>query len=194
MAKLLVQMSVTLDGVVQAPGRADEDVRGGFRDGGWAMPYFDHVMMQDAQKGGAGGGPALLFGRRTYEDFHKVWPARKDSPFSAMLDNAEKYVASRTLKAPLAWKNSMLLEGDAAAAVAKLKQTSEKDLLVMGSAELLQSLMKAGLVDEFRLLIHPLTLGSGIKLFREGGPELKLNLAEVKPNTKGVVIAIYRAG
>ena len=191
MARLMVQMSVTLDGVVQAPGRADEDMRSGFRHGGWAMPYFDQVMMQDAQKGG---NPLLLFGRRTYEDFHKVWPSRTDSPFSAMLDNAQKYVASRTLKAPLVWKNSTLLEGDAAASVAKLKQTSERDILVMGSADLLQSLMRAKLVDEYRLLIHPLTLGEGMKLFREGGPELKLNLAEVKPNTKGVIIATYRAG
>src|SRR5262245_29206524 len=126
MVRLRVQMSVTLDGVIQAPGREGEDPRGGFRHEGWAAPYFDQVMMEDAGKG-MSAAPAYLFGRRTYENLHKAWAGKTGNPFSAALDNGQKYVASRTLKAPLVWKNSTLLEGDAAAAVAKLKQTLDRD-------------------------------------------------------------------
>src|SRR5215207_11047167 len=132
MRKIAVTNNVTLDGVMQAPGRADEDTRGGFEHGGWAAAYNDaekgKAMAEGMSKGGA-----LLFGRRTYEDFFKVWPNRKDNPFTAVLDNTQKYVASRTLKEPLPWKNSTLLQGDAADAVAKLKQESGDDLTILGS-------------------------------------------------------------
>jgi dihydrofolate reductase len=116
MRKVVVFTNLTLDGVMQAPGRPDEDRRGGFAHGGWATPYAAMT-----QAGGAMGETgALLLGRRTYEDFHSVWPKRKDSPFSALLDNMQKYVASRTLKEPLPWQNSTLLKGDAADAVVQL--------------------------------------------------------------------------
>jgi dihydrofolate reductase len=135
MGRVIVFTNLTLDGVMQAPGRPDEDRRGGFDHGGWAMPY---AAM--AHAGGAMAGPiALLLGRRTYEDFHDVWPKRKESPFSAMLDNMQKYVASRTLREPLAWKNSTLLTGDASSAVADLKTRVAEDLLIMGSGELIRS-------------------------------------------------------
>jgi dihydrofolate reductase len=191
MGELIVHMNLTLDGVMQAPARPDEDTRGGFAHGGWAAPYFD-----PASAGMPGGGiatrPALLFGRRTYEDFYGVWPGRTDNPFAEVLDNADKYVVSTTLREPLPWKNSTLLKGDAVAAVAALKERLEQDLRVFGSGELLQSLMRHNLVDEYVLSIHPLVLGSGQRLFRDGGPILTLQLVDTKTTTTGVVIATYR--
>jgi len=167
MRKVVVFNSVTLDGVMQAPGRADEDRRGGFAHGGWAVPYNDPVMGRVAAEGMANAGP-LLFGRRTYEDFYSFWPNQKDNPFTEVLDNTLKYVASTTLEEPLPWSNSTLLEGDAAEAVARLKRQPGKDLTVLGSGELVQALMRRNLVDVYVLLIHPLVLGSGRRLFTDG--------------------------
>lgn len=191
MNKVVVNMNLTLDGVMQAPGRPDEDRRGGFVHGGWARPYFDPVMGRAAAEGIARA-PALLFGRRTYEDFYAVWPKRMDNPFTEVLNNARKYVASTTLQEPLPWSNSTLLSGDAAAAVATLKSQPGKDLVVLGSGELVQSLMRRNLVDEFVLSIHPLVLGSGRRLFPDGCPFAALRLVETKTTTTGVVIATYR--
>ena len=159
-AKIVAVVSLTLDGVMQAPGRPDEDRRGGFEHGGWAGPYFDPVMMQTMGEGMAQGGP-MLFGRRTYEDFYKVWPGRKDNPFTEVLDNGQKYVASRTLREPLPWQNSTLLSGDAAETVARLKQQPGKDIVVLGSGDLLQTLMRHRLVDALRALDPPAGAGIG---------------------------------
>src|SRR6267154_1698665 len=126
MSKVVVNMSLTLDGVIQAPGRPDEDLRGGFEHGGWALPYFDPVMGKAAAEGMAQA-PALLLGRRTYEDFYSVWPNRTDNPFTEVLNKAQKYVASTTLMEPLPWINSTLLKGDAVAAVAALKGQLDQD-------------------------------------------------------------------
>ncbi|HET9221819.1 MAG TPA: dihydrofolate reductase family protein, partial [Roseiflexaceae bacterium] len=177
MSKIVVLMHLTLDGVMQAPGRPDEDRRGGFAHGGWARARGDAIgeAFGDITEGGP-----LLFGRRTYEDFFAVWPNRTDNPFTPILNSAQKYVASRTLQEPLPWSNSILLKGDAAEAVAKLKQQLDKDLLIMGSGELVQSLMRHNLIDEFVLLIHPLVLGAGRRLFAEGGPTAELQLADSK--------------
>jgi dihydrofolate reductase len=187
----LVLNNVTLDGVMQAPGRPDEDRRGGFKHGGWAIPYNDAVMGKVMAKGMAQGG-SLLLGRRTYEDFFKVWPKRTDNPFTEVLNNVQKYVASSTLREPLPWKNSTLLKGDAANAVAKLKTQRGKDLVVLGSGLLVESLMKRNLVDEFMLLIHPLVLGSGRHLFSNGGSLAALQLVDTTMTTTGVMIATYR--
>ena len=138
------------------------------------------------------GAGALLFGRRTYEDFYEVWPKRKDSPFSAMLDHMQKYVASTTLKEPLPWQNSTLLQGDAALAVARLKKESGRDLLIMGSGELVQSLMRRNVVDEYVLLIHPLLLGAGRRLFNQDAHRSTLRLVKSVPTTTGVLIATYK--
>lgn len=191
MARVTVFNSLTLDGVMQAPARPDEDRRGGFEHGGWATPYADPVMGSVAAEGMAKGG-ALLLGRRTYEDFYSVWPNRTDNPFTEVLNNSQKYVASTTLKEPLPWSNSTLLKGDAAEAVARLKDELDKDLVVLGSGELLQSLMRRNLVDEYVLLIHPLILGSGRRLFVDGGAFVALRLVDTKTTTTGVVIATYR--
>jgi dihydrofolate reductase len=191
MSRLVVNNSVTLDGVMQAPGRPDEDRRGDFEHGGWAQPYFDPVMASLAAEGMAKSG-AFLFGRRTYEDFASVWPNQTDdNPFAAVLNTFRKYVASRTLEEPLSWSNSTLLKGDAAEAVARLKEEGGKDLVVLGSGKLVQSLMRRNLVDEYVLLIHPLVLGAGRRLFTEGGPAA-LRLAGSTTTTTGVVIATYQ--
>jgi len=191
MRKVVAFTSLTLDGVMQAPGRPDEDRRGGFEHGGWAQPYNDPVMASVAAEGMANTGP-LLLGRRTYEDFFSFWPHQTDNPFTEVLDNTLKYVASTTLEEPLPWSNSALLEGDAAEAVARLKQEPGKDMVVLGSGELVQSLMRRNLVDEYVLLIHPLVLGSGRRLFEDGGPSTALRLVDAKTTTTGVVIATYR--
>src|SRR3954471_7379679 len=151
MSKVVVFMNLTLDGVMQAPARPDEDRRGGFEHGGWATPY---ATMEAAEKS-MGYSGALLLGRRTYEDFYSVWPNRTDNPFTEVLNNTQKYVASTTLEEPLPWSNSTLLKGDAAAAVAELKEQSDTDLVVLGSGVLVESLMRGNLVDEYRLSIHP---------------------------------------
>jgi dihydrofolate reductase len=191
MRKLTVFNSVTLDGVMQAPGRADEDRRDGFAHGGWAVPYSDEVMAQTVAAGMADPGP-LLLGRRTYEDFFSFWPHQTGNPFTEVLDNTRKYVASTTLAEPLPWRNSQLLEGDAADAVAGLKRESGQGLTVLGSGELVQSLRRRDLIDEYLLLIHPLVLGSGRRLFCDGGPPASLRLVDAKPTTTGVIIATYR--
>jgi dihydrofolate reductase len=178
--------------VMQAPGRPDEDRRGGFAHGGWALPYADSVLGAVSGQSMASTG-ALLFGRRTYEDFYGVWPKRTDgNPFTAVLNNTQKYVASTTLKEPLPWVNSTLLEGDAAEAVARLKAQPGKDVVVLGSGVLLQSLMRRNLVDEYVLLIHPLVLGSGRRLFTDEGQFAALRLIDTRMTTTGVVIATYQ--
>ncbi len=191
MGKVVVFTSLTLDGVMQAPGRPDEDLRGGFEHGGWATPYADPDLGRMAGESMASTG-GLLLGRRTYEDFYAYWPNRTDNPFTAVLDNTQKYVASTTLQEPLPWQNSTLLEGDAAAAVARLKQRLDKDLVVLGSGALVQSLQRGDLVDEYILLIHPLVLGSGRRLFADGGTFTALRLVDSRTTTSGVLTATYR--
>ena len=192
MRRVIVTNNVTLDGVMQAPGRPDEDTRGGFEHGGWAMPYNDAVKGQFVAEGMSTQASELLFGRRTYEDFFKVWPGRTDNPFTEVLDNTQKYVASTKLKAPLPWKNSALLHGDATDAVEALKKTPGPDLIILGSGELVRSLARRSLVDEYVLFIHPLVLGSGRRLFEDGDAFATLRLTKSLSTTTGVVIATYR--
>jgi dihydrofolate reductase len=189
MGRVVVINHLTLDGVMQAPGRPDEDTRGGFTHGGWSVPNVDDVMMDVVLGTRTPASGGLLLGRRSYEDMLGYWNTQ-DSPFKDMLNNAPKYVASRTLREPLPWPNSTLLQGDVAAAVA-LKRRSEADLTVMGSGELIQTLMRHNLIDEYLLLIHPLVLGTGRRLFTDGGPSASLRLVEGKTSTTGVLIATY---
>ena len=192
MRKVLVFNSLTLDGVMQAPGRPDEDRRGGFLHGGWASSYNDPVMSRVAAEGMSQGAD-LLFGRRTYEDFAAVWPVMpQPNPFTEVLNNTQKYVASRTLKEPLPWINSILLKGDAVDSVARLKWEPGKDFVILGSGELIQSLMRRNLIDQFVLLIHPLVLGAGRHLFTDGSAFTNLQLIDAKTTTTGVIIASYQ--
>jgi dihydrofolate reductase len=192
MRKVVVIEHMTLDGVMQAPGRSDEDERDGFEHGGWGHAGSDEVMGRKMGEGMAKEG-SLLLGRRTYEDFFSFWPQQTDNPYTEVLDNTEKYVASNTLRKPLPWRNSKLLSGDAAAAVADLKQQPGGDLGVLGSGMLVRSLMDRGLVDEFVLMIHPLVLGTGRRLFPERGPLADLRLVDSVTTTTGVLIGTYEA-
>src|SRR5919198_2659703 len=190
MRRIVVVNHVTLDGVMQSPGRADEDTRGGFEHGGWATHGSDHVVAKALQARMAGSG-GLLLGRRSYEEMLGYWNTQ-DSPYKDALNNASKYVAARTLREPLPWPNSTLLDGDAADAVVELKKRSDRDLGVMGSGELIQSLMARSLIDEYLLMIHPLVLGSGRRLLAAGSPRSTPELVDATTSTTGVVLATYR--
>lgn len=187
MGKIIVITNVTLDGVMQAPMRPDEDVRGSFTHGGWAAPF---AAMQRAGEAFANLG-AFLFGRRTYEDFYSVWPKRTESPFTPILTNTPKYVVSSTLHEPLPWSNSILVGGDAMQALSRLRADHSRDFVVFGSGVLVQSLVRACLVDEFVVLTHPLVLGAGRRLFQEASPRSELALRHSKSTNNGVVIATY---
>ncbi len=190
MARVVVINHLTLDGVMQAPGRRDEDTRGGFALGGWAGPNVDGVV-NDAMGARMPQSGGLLLGRRSYEDMLGYWNTQ-DSPFKGILNSAPKYVVSTTLREPLPWPNSTLLRGEVAEAVSRLRQQPGKDLNVMGSGELIQTLMPHGLIDEYLLLIHPLVLGAGRRLFPDGGPPASLRLVDSTASTTGVLIATYR--
>jgi dihydrofolate reductase len=191
MSRIIAFIHLTLDGVMQAPGRPDEDCRDGFEHGGWAAPFSDGVLAKAVAESMTTTG-ALLLGRRTYEDFYKVWPKRTDNPFTPVLNNSLKYVASRTLEEPLPWMNSRLLKGDVEDHVAKLRQAAGKDIVILGSGVLVQSLLRRNLIDELMLTINPLVLGSGRRLFPDGGAPATLRLIEATPTTKGVIIARYQ--
>lgn len=190
MSKLVVFSHLTLDGVMQAPGRPDEDTRGGFTHGGWAAIGGETAGAASAGFGTTGG---IVFGRRTYEDFFAVWPNAANNPFTEVLNATPKYVVSRTLHEPLPWHNSTLLTGDAADAVAKLKQQASKDLLILGSGKLIRSLLPHRLIDEYILMIHPLVLGTGQPLFAAGVASASLALVNALPLPSGVIMATYRA-
>jgi dihydrofolate reductase len=184
-------LNISLDGVIQAPGRPDEDTRGGFDRGGWAVPYGDEVMAQRMGEGMASSG-AMLFGRRTYQDFYGYWPQQTDNPFTPYLNRAIKYVVSNTLSEPLPWQNSILLSGDPARNVADLKAEPGPDLGIVGSGQLVRSLLAASLIDRYLLLTFPLVLGQGRRLFDERGPGVDFELVDSVTTSKGVIIASYQ--
>jgi dihydrofolate reductase len=188
--RITATIGLTLDGVMQAPARPDEDERDGFRHGGWAIPFQDAVLAEAMAKRMTLKG-ALLLGRVTYQDLYSVWPHRKDNPYTDRLNNSQKYVASRTLSEPLPWQNSTLLKGDAADAVAALKKEGGPDLGILGSGELVRALSRRNLIDEYVLTIFPLVLGSGRRLFEQDG-YAQLRLVEATTTTTGVILAIYR--
>lgn len=190
MGKIVVTNNLTLDGVMQAPGRPDEDTRDDFEHGGWAVPYFDEVMGKVMGEAMANGGP-LLLGRRTYEDFYSFWPNQTDNPFTEVLNKTRKYVVSGTLREPLPWENSTLLDGDVVAAVQRLKAQSDEDMTVLGSGQLVYALIRNNLVDVYRLSIHPLVLGAGRRMFPDD-TVVDLRLTNSVTTTTGVVIATYQ--
>ncbi len=193
MRKLIVNEFLTLDGVMQAPGGQDEDRSGGFEHGGWQQPYFDNVFADAITTGMAEAGGFVL-GRRTWEIFAAYWPTApaEEREVADPLNNLPKYVASRTLSEPLGWTGSTLIAGDVAEGVRRLKSESGKDLQLFGSGYLMQTLMRDDLIDEYRLMIHPVVLGTGARLFREGSPRRPLALTESKTSTTGVLITTYR--
>src|SRR5262249_42686352 len=191
MSKLVVINWVTLDGVMQSPGHPEEDTRDGFAYGGWAPRFADDQTLAATQARVAeGGGLQLVLGRRSYEDMLGYWNAQ-GGPFKDGLNNAPKYVASRTLREPLPWPNSTLLDGDAGEVVAQLKHDLTADLTVMGSGDLLQTLMRQNLIDEYLLFITPVVFGTGRRLFADGSPPARLRLRDSTTTSTGVIIAGY---
>ena len=192
MKKLKVTTFVTLDGVMQAPGAPEEDRSGGFTYGGWSVGYWDDQMGQ--MMGDFMGRPFdLLLGRKTYEIFAAHWP-RSTEPGADVLNRARKHVASRTLRT-VDWNNSTLIKGDVAKYVSDLKKESGPEIQVHGSGDLIQTLLKNDLVDEFHVWTFPVVLGSGKRLFADGAVPAGLKVDAVKTSTTGVVIATYqRAG
>ena len=191
MRTVTVTMWVTLDGVVQGLGRPDEDTRGGFTRGGWGPRYNDEVMGREMAAAMAKPGD-MLFGRRTWQDFITAWGRQTDgNPVTTRMNAATKYVVSRTLTDAGAWQNSVLLRGDAASAVAELKAEPGGDLGIIGSVSLVRSLHAAGLIDRYALLICPLTLGSGTRLFEAPAPLTEFELTGSVTTTTGVIIANY---
>jgi dihydrofolate reductase len=189
--RIVVMNSVTLDGVMQGPGRVDEDTRDGFEHGGWAARTSDEVMRQAMGEHWARLS-GLLFGRRTYEEVLGYWNRVADNPFARPLNEARKYVVSSTLREPLPWPNSTLLAGDAVEAVARLKAEPGDELGIMGSGVLIGTLLAHDLIDEFLLMIHPIVLGSGRRLFPHGVPPTELTLVDARTSPTGVIIATYR--
>ena len=192
MRRLAVQTFLSLDGVMHAPGGPEEDPTGGFAHGGWTVNYWDDVMGQVMGEA-MGGSFDLLLGRKTYEIFAAHWPYAKDDPFAARLNDATKYVVSSTLKTPT-WQNSRIVTGDIAVGVARVKAEDGPELQVHGSSQLVRALLEVrGLVDELRLLIFPVVLGRGKRIFGEGSTLAGYDLVSSTASTTGVLMLTYRA-
>lgn len=189
--RIVVSEFLTLDGVMQAPGGSEEDTRSGFQHGGWQEGLLDEVAGQYILEA-LGTLDGLLLGRITYDIFAAYWPTATEEPFASIMNNTKKFVASTTLKSPLDWQNSELLEGDAAEAVRQLKAQPGKDLVVIGSGNFAQTLIDNDLVDEYRLMIHPIVVGSGKRLFQDGNPFARLTLVDSRVSTTGVLMLTYR--
>jgi dihydrofolate reductase len=196
MRKVIADEWLTLDGVIQAPGQPDEDPSGGFQHGGWHVGYFDDLAQRQVVDSVVNAGGFLL-GRRTYEIFAAHWPnaSEEEQVLAEPLNSKPKYVASRTLAEPLAWQNSTVLQGDVADAVAALKREDGRedgeDLHVIGSSQLVQTLVERDLVDEFQVMIDPVVVGGGKRLFRDDGVRRPLRLVDSQVTTTGVIIATY---
>jgi len=194
MRKLIVTEWMSLDGVVQAPGAPDEDTTGGFAHGGWHLPYFDDLSRRWVVETLTAAGGYLL-GRRTYEGFAAHWPnaSEEEQVVAEPLNTKPKYVASRTLTEPLGWQSSTLLQGDVAEAVAALKREDGGDLLAIGSTKLVQALIEHDLVDELRVMIDPLVVGGGKRIFRDDGVRRPLRLVDSTVTSTGAIVATYAA-
>ena len=192
MGNLTIATFMTLDGIMQAPGGPDEDRDHGFEHGGWSFPYASEDMREEISDA-FGRADCFLLGRRTYEIFAASWPnfPDKDDPVASRLNTLPKYVVSTTL-ATAEWQPTTIIRGDVAAAVAKLKDLHEGEIQVHGSAALAQTLHACGLIDEYRLFIEPVVLGTGKRLFEPGSTPAALRLVETRPMDKGSVLAIYR--
>ena len=191
MRRIVVVEFLTLDGVMQAPGEPDEDRSGGFEHGGWQRDYFDDTLGASIL-GGLKETDGFLLGRRTYETFAAHWPNQPpEDPLAGTFNELPKWVVSTTLGEPLAWNNSTLIQGDVAAAISRMREEPGKDIQVIGSGELVQTLIRHDLVDEYRLMVHPIVMGAGKRLFRDDLPRTGLRLVEAVPTPTGVLINRY---
>jgi dihydrofolate reductase len=192
MPRLVVSEFLTLDGVMQAPGDPNEDRSGGFDHGGWQLPYFDDAFGQFVMQGFAESG-AFLLGRLTYENFAAFWPKQPaDDPVAGPMNATPKYVVSTSLSEPLSWQNSTLIRDDVGGAIRRLKSGDGKDIQVMGSGELVQTLIRENVVDEYRLMVHPIVLGTGKRLFRDDTTLSRLELIDSSATSTGVLLSRYR--
>lgn len=192
--RIVLSDFMSLDGVVQAPGQPDEDLDGGFAHGGWSMQFFDPDTMGPVIAEVMDATEALLFGRRTWQTMAAAWPDREGDPFADRMNAIPKYVASRTLTPDdLTWDNSILLPpGDVLGEVARLRKQEGGDLQVMGSASLARALIAEDLVDEYRLMVEPILLGGGKRLFPDDGTARPLELVGVTTSATGVHLCTYR--
>lgn len=193
MRRVIVDEFMSLDGVAQAPGGDDEDTSGGFAHGGWHMRYMEDELAMKWVMAGIAEAGGLLLGRRTYEIFAAYWPnaPEEEQAIAEPLNAMPKHVASTTLGEPLAWENSTLLQGDVAEAVAALKREDGGDLHVIGSLELVQTLIQRGLADELRLMIDPVLLGGGKRIFRDDGALRPLRLVDSDVTSTGAILTTY---
>jgi dihydrofolate reductase len=192
--RIVVTEFMSLDGVVQAPGGPEEDTDGGFAHGGWSAPYFDPQVMGAAIGEGMNTADALLFGRRTWQGMAAAWPERAGDPYADQMNAIKKYVASRTLTPDdLTWNNSTLLSPDHAVAdVAALRAQEGRDVVMWGSASLVRALLAEGLVDELNLMIEPILLGGGKRIFPDDGMPRPLELVNSVAASTGVQVCTYR--
>jgi dihydrofolate reductase len=191
--RVVVNEFMSLDGVVQAPGGPDEDTDGGFAHGGWSGPYFDPEVMGPAVAEGMSTAEALLFGRRTWQGMAAAWPDRAGDPYADQMNAIKKYVASRTLTADdMTWKSTLLSPDDAVADVAALRAQDGGDLVMWGSASLVRALMAADQVDELNLMIEPIVLGGGKRIFSDDGSARPLALVKSVTTGTGVLVCTYR--
>ncbi len=191
--RVVVYEFMSLDGVVQAPGGAEEDVDGGFAHGGWSVPYFDPEVMGAAVGGGMSTAEALLFGRRTWQGMAAAWPERAGDPYADQMNAIKKYVASRTLtQADMTWNTTLLSPENAVADIAALRAQAGGDLLVWGSSALVRTLLAAALVDELNLMIEPILLGGGKRIFPDDGTARPMQLVRCIAAATGVQICTYR--
>jgi dihydrofolate reductase len=189
--RVVVVNHISLDGVLQGPGRPDEDLRDDFRQGGWARQGAEDAAIGAALAERMGDGFSWLFGRRSYEDMLEHWN-EVGGPFKDGLNKTTKYVASSNPDTDLPWPNSRLLSGDVPAAVSALREQAGGNLVIMGSGQLIRSLLPHGLVDELFLLIHPLVLGSGQRLFGPADEQMPLTLVDSAATATGVMLTTYR--
>ena len=191
--RVVVNEFMSLDGVVQAPGGQEEDTEGGFAHGGWSMPYFDPEVMGPAIVDGMSTAEALLFGRRTWQGMAAAWPGRAGDPYADQMNAIGKYVASRTLTPDdLTWNSTLLSRDDAVGDIGALRKQAGGDLVVWGSASLVTALLAAGLVDELNLMIEPILLGGGKRIFPEDGTARPLQLVKSVTTGTGVQVCTYR--
>jgi dihydrofolate reductase len=186
MSRVVVAEYVTLDGVMEDPGPAGE-----FAHRGWTVPYWNDELAK-YQSDQLFASDALLLGKTTFEEFAASWPLRSGDPFTDKMNNMPKYVASTSLNEPLAW-NATLLKGEVADEIAKLKEPPGQDILVYGSSTLVNTLLQHDLIDEFRVMLYPLVLGSGKRFFRDGNDKVALRLEEAKMTSTGVALLTYRS-
>ena len=191
--QIVVNEFMSLDGVVQAPGGPEEDTAGGFRHGGWSMPYFDPEVMGAAIGEGMKTAEALLFGRRTWQGMAAAWPERAGDPYADQMNSIRKYVASRTLKpAEMTWNTTLLSPDNAVADIAELRAKDGGDVVIWGSASLVKTLLADGLVDELNLMIEPILLGGGKRIFPDDGTARPMQLIKCVTAGTGVQICTYQ--